>query len=187
MEKVKREKSTDNKRYYIKNENLLREIIVSKTRYIQSNKEDKKPSEFMTADLITMLRNLVDRYSSTPNWKNYTYLDEMRAEALVNLCEKWNMFDETHDDPNPFSYYTTIIANSFRGQLTKEKRPQKIKDEILKDMGLAPSFSSQIEDEIKWRRENAEKLIPPKRGWGRQKPPGKKDDTPVETVVTEAE
>ncbi len=180
MKRVKREKSTDTKRFYIKNENLLREIIESKRRYVQSNKEDKKPSEFMTPDLILMLTSLVERYSSTPNWKNYTYLDEMRAEALVNLCEKWDMFDETHADPNPFSYYTTIITNSFRGQLTKEKRPQKIKDEILKDMGLAPSYSSQIEDEIAWRRENAEKLLPPKRGWGRPKA-DKKDA--VEAVV----
>ena len=179
MKRVKRKKNTNTKSFYISNADLLAEIIESKRLYAQSNQHDKTPSQFMTPKLVDMLTQLVERYSSAPNWKNYTYLDELKAEAIVNLCEKWDMFDENHENPNPFSYYTTIITNSFRGQLTREKRPQKVKDSILKDMGLNPSYSTQIEDEIEWRKQNADKLKQPKRGWGRRKKTT--DDTSSDT------
>ena len=162
------------KKYYVTKANLLREIKESKARYLNSKKEDKTYAEFMTSGLVEMLESMVDRYSSRLNWSGYTYLSELKGEALVNLIEKWHKFDDNKKDANPFAYYTTVIKHSFIGQLAKEKKPQKIKDAILSDAGMTPSFSQQIDDETEWRKKNADKLII-KRG-RKPKPKEKKEN-----------
>ena len=55
---------------------------------------------------------LVERYSHRANWRGYTYVDEMRGQALVQLAQIGLQFDESKSD-NPFAYYTAAVNNSF--------------------------------------------------------------------------
>jgi len=111
----------------------------------------------LTNKLGTMFLKLVERYSHRSNWRGYTYVDEMRGQALLQLSEVGLKFNEAKSD-NPFAYYTAAITNSFTRVLNLEKRNQNIRDDILIDTGHLPSFSRQIEheDEMRRLRENVE-------------------------------
>ena len=110
----------------------------------------------ITNELGKMYLKLVERYSQRANWRGYTYIDEMRGQALLQLAMIGLQFNEAKSD-NPFAYYTAAITNSFTRVLNIEKRNQNIRDDILIDSGHLPSYGRQIahEEEMKALREEA--------------------------------
>ena len=111
----------------------------------------------ITNKLGHMFLKLVERYSHRANWRGYTYVDEMRGQALVQLSYIGLQFNEMKSD-NPFAYYTAAVNNSFTRVLNLEKRNQTIRDDILIEQGHLPSYGRQIqhEDEMRLMREQAE-------------------------------
>lgn len=95
-----------------------------------------------TDELAKMYMKLCDRYGTRSNWRNYTYNDEMRGAALMQLIQVGLKFNEAKSD-NPFAYYTAIVTNSFTRVLLNEKKMQNIRDDILEENGLAPSWTRQ--------------------------------------------
>ena len=96
----------------------------------------------MTNKLATMYIKLCERYGTRSNWRGYTYNDEMRAQALLQLTYIGLRFDESKSQ-NPFAYYTAAVTNSFTRVLNIEKRNQNIRDDILEMNGLNPSYTRQ--------------------------------------------
>ena len=111
----------------------------------------------ITNELGKMFMKLVERYSQRGNWRGYTYVDEMRGQALVQLAQIGLQFNEAKSD-NPFAYYTATVNNSFTRVLNLEKRNQTIRDDILIEQGHLPSYGRQIqhENELKEMREMAQ-------------------------------
>ena len=111
----------------------------------------------ITNELGKMFMKLVERYSQRGNWRGYTYVDEMRGTALVQLAQIGLQFNEAKSD-NPFAYYTATVNNSFTRVLNLEKRNQTIRDDILIEQGHLPSYGRQIqhENELKAMRDSAE-------------------------------
>ena len=112
----------------------------------------------MTRKLATMFMKLCERYATRSNWRGYTYNEEMRGQALLQLSQIGLQFDESKSQ-NPFAYYTAAITNSFTRILNLEKKNQNIRDDMLEQAGLNPS----------WTRQNA----------GKKKP----DQAPGEVIV----
>ena len=54
----------------------------------------------VTNKLANMYMQLCDRYSMRYNWRGYTYVDEMRGQALLQLAQIGLQFDESNPD-NP--------------------------------------------------------------------------------------
>jgi hypothetical protein len=111
----------------------------------------------ITNKLGMMYMKLVERYSHRANWRGYTYVDEMRGQALVQLAQIGLQFNEAKSD-NPFAYYTAAVNNSFTRVLNIEKRNQTIRDDILIEQGHLPSYTRQLahEEQIRTMREAAE-------------------------------
>ena len=99
-----------------------------------------------TNTLARMYMKLCERYGTRSNWRGYTYNDEMRSQALLQLAQIGLQFDESKSQ-NPFAYYTAAITNSFTRVLNLEKRNQHIRDDILEEAGLNPSYTRQSENE----------------------------------------
>lgn len=98
----------------------------------------------MTRTLANMFMKLCERYATRSNWRGYTYNDEMRSQALLQLSQIGLQFDEGKSQ-NPFSYYTAIISNSFIRVLNIEKRNQNLRDDIMQMNNLNPSYTRQNE------------------------------------------
>lgn len=106
---------------------------------------------------------LVDRYSKRGNWRGYSYLDEMKSLALMQLAQVGLQFDESKSS-NPFAFYTTTITNCFTRVFNVEKKNQSIRDDLLIAMGAAPSYTRQIDNELSQKGSIEPTKIPTKRG-----------------------
>jgi hypothetical protein len=100
--------------------------------------------------LARMFSLLVDRYAKRGNWRSYSYNDEFRGQALVQLCQVALQFDEAKS-LNPFAYYTTTIKMCFTKVLNLEKRVQNIRDDLLTMAGATPSYTRQADNEAEFR------------------------------------
>jgi hypothetical protein len=100
----------------------------------------------ITPTLAKMFVLLVNRYSHRANWRGYSYVDEMRGQALCQLAYMGLMFDESKSN-NPFAYFTTSISNSFTRILNFEKKQQNMRDDLLESQGKTPSYTRQLEND----------------------------------------
>jgi len=95
-----------------------------------------------TNKLAMMWMKLCDRYATRGNVRGYTYNDEMRGQAILQLAQIGLQFDESKSQ-NPFAYYTAAVTNSFVRVINIEKKNQNIRDDILEQNGLNPSYTRQ--------------------------------------------
>ena len=94
----------------------------------------------ITNTLARMMLKLCERYATRGNVRGYTYNDEMKGQAILQLTQIGLQFDESKSD-NPFAYFTAAVTNSFVRVINLEKRNQNIRDDILEINGMNPSYS----------------------------------------------
>ena len=119
-------------------------VCVGKSHWVGDLKtgEFSKEHGQITNKLANMYLKLCEKYSLRFNWRGYTYVDEMKGAAILQLTYVGLRFNESKSQ-NPFAYYTAAITNSFCRVLNTEKRVQNIRDDILESNGLNPSFTRQ--------------------------------------------
>lgn len=113
---------------YLNNKDILVEV-----------KKSRERGE-MTPKLANMLTLLCNRYSKRANFINYPYNDDMQSYAMLMLVRTWKSFDPEKGS-NPFAFFTQCIKHSFIQYLNQEKRQRDIKDQMLVDLGMTPSFN----------------------------------------------
>lgn len=116
---------TEKKVNYLSNKELMHEFLLSK--------EQDQPTDNLARAFLL----LVDRYARRPNFISYSWLDEMKGEALVTLCRGWGSFNPEKSN-NPFAYFTQIVHNAFLQYIGKEKKQSEIKSAIAVDGGAGP-------------------------------------------------
>ena len=94
----------------------------------------------ITNTLARMMIKLCERYATRGNVRGYTYNDEMKGQAILQLTQIGLQFDESKSD-NPFAYFTAAVTNSFVRVINIEKRNQNIRDDVLEINGMNPSYS----------------------------------------------
>lgn len=115
-------------RNYLNNNSLLQEVIKS-----------KEQGE-MTDELVKMLMLLIDRIGSKGNYSGYSFLDDMKGNAALTLVRVWMKFNPERSS-NPFAYYTQVIENAFKQDLTSERNQRNIRDALLMDHDKNPSHT----------------------------------------------
>jgi hypothetical protein len=123
-------------------------ICVGKSHWKGGMKTGKfsKDHGRITENLGKMYIKLSERYAQRSNWRGYTYVDEMKGQAILQLSHIGLQFDESKSE-NPFAYYTAAVTNSFTRILNTEKKSQNIRDDLLEEAGLTPSMTRQNSQE----------------------------------------
>lgn len=119
-------------------------ICVGKSHWkngIENGYYSKDHGQF-TPKLAKMFMKLCERYATRGNVRGYTYNDEMRGQAILQLTQIGLQFDESKSN-NPFAYYTAAVTNSFVRVINIEKRNQNIRDDILEMNNFNPSYTRQ--------------------------------------------
>ena len=106
---------------------------------LKTGKFDKDAGQ-ITNNLARMMIKLCERYATRGNVRGYTYNDEMKGQAILQLTQIGLQFDESKSD-NPFAYFTAAVTNSFVRVINIEKRNQNIRDDILEMNGMNPSYT----------------------------------------------
>lgn len=106
----------------------------------------------------------VDRVATQTKFRHYTYLDDMKAEAIYQSIKGITKFDltktnEAGQKSSSFSYLTQIITNAFRQILKKEKKNREIKDQAI-EMALDDHGHINTDfDSIRRKREKTDGYI----------------------------
>jgi hypothetical protein len=91
---------------------------------------------FCTDRLAEMILLTVDRIGTEGKYRYYSYLEDMKAEAIYQAVKgivKFNL-EKTNDEgkkSSAFSYLTQIINNAFKQIIKKEKKSAKAKDSMI--------------------------------------------------------
>tara|TARA_B110000305_G_scaffold133320_1_gene148853 strand:- start:3164 stop:4000 length:837 start_codon:yes stop_codon:yes gene_type:complete len=119
-------------------------VVVGKSHWTggMENGYFSKSEGQATPKLANMWIKLCERYATRGNVRGYTYNDEMKGQAILQLAQIGLQFDESKSD-NPFAYYTAAVTNSFVRVINLEKRNQNIRDDILEQNGMDPSYTRQ--------------------------------------------
>lgn len=133
-------------------------ICVGKSHWkgsIEKGKFNKEHGQ-ITNTLARMYIKLCERYATRGNVRGYTYNDEMKGQAILQLTQIGLQFDESKSN-NPFAYFTAAVTNSFVRIINIEKRNQVIRDDLLEMNGMNPSYSrtGQGEHEAAMKRAEA--------------------------------
>ena len=105
--------------YYVRNKNLLPEILKF------------KKSGIVSEELGKMIMAIAEGYSNRAWWNRYTWREDMVSEACLTCIKYLHNFD-VEKSLNPFAYISTIVHNSYRQFVIKEGRHGDIK-EVLYD------------------------------------------------------
>lgn len=122
------------KRNYLNNKDMMEQLRLSKQQ------------GSMTNEFANMMVMLAAKFAKSPQYHNYTFIDDMQQYALLQVCRAWDKFDEAKYD-NCFAFYTQMIKNCFFQYLNKEKKQRVIRDELLIDQGMNPSNTYMTEYE----------------------------------------
>lgn len=95
---------------YVKNSDLLREIIISK--------ELKQ----LTPSALTMLIRIANESNKKLRYKNPLDKEDCISSAIEDLLRYWNRFDPAKST-NAFAFYSQIAKNGF-GKAWKKLHPE---------------------------------------------------------------
>lgn len=98
----------------------------------------------LTNNLVYMLMMLVEQFAKSGNWSGYTYLEDMKSSALVQLCDVALKFEESKSN-NAFAYLTQIASMKFTATLNGEKTQSRIKSQLLQSIGYEATYSETAE------------------------------------------
>lgn len=123
---------------YIDNKKLLAAFTEhrEKTQKARAEgREDPMLPDYIGRCFLLLADNLGKKY----NFSGYSYLDEMRDDAIENAIVAANNFDPTKSS-NPFGYFTKIMWFAFLRRIDKEKKQTVIKYSLMQKMATEGSL-----------------------------------------------
>jgi hypothetical protein len=150
------EKKYEEKIKNAKTENEKEQILKEKEIEI----EKAKQKTYCTNRLGEIILLTVDRIATQSKFRHYSYLEDMKAEAIFQAVRgiiKFNLEKKNAMGQNSssFSYLTQIITNAFRQVLKNEKRNREIKDQAI-EMAVTENNTNLEFDSIRRLKEKNE-------------------------------
>jgi len=113
MVKAKKRSSKKNKDYYVDPKEFKKELV----NYY------KDPKGELNNKLGDMINKIAVGVGYSPNFINYTYLDQMRGDAIEKMIKALrNKTYKINSSFPPFNYFSTITINAFKNRIKKEKK-----------------------------------------------------------------
>lgn len=111
-------------KHYVDNKKFLEAIKEYKSLCLTAQNEGKeKPrlSEYIGKCIFLITENV----ARMPKYMNYSFIEEMKSDALENCFQYFDNFDSVRYD-NPFAYFTQITNYAFLRRITKEEKNRYI-------------------------------------------------------------
>ncbi len=110
---------------YIDKQALLDEIIAFQQKAKEADAAGK-PRPRIPETIGRAILDITEGIASRPNFRNYTYIEEMKGDGIVD-CTRAVMTFNTEKGKNPFGYFSQVVWYAFLGRIEFEKKLQKAK------------------------------------------------------------
>ena len=125
--------------HYVTNK-LFYDALVERKRKRVDNPE-LQVTNYIGECFVKIATNLAHKH----NFNGYSYKDEMIADAIESCLAAVDKFD-TEKYQNPFAYFTQCAYFAFLQRISREKKQQEIKGELILKMVDEGLFSLNGED-----------------------------------------
>ena len=107
------------KQFYVNGQELVNQI----RKYQQSKKTSPDGIGIISQELGSMILKICTRFSLHPRFFNYTFRQQMIADAILRCISKGlDHINLELSNCNPFSYFTQIAFNCFRTRISIQKK-----------------------------------------------------------------
>lgn len=124
------------KNNYLDNQKLLSDILAYQEK-MRAAEAAGKPHPKIPNSIGYAIERTASGIASRPNFRGYTYIDEMTRDAIVDCVRAVKLFDVNklgkQGKPNPFGYFSRIVWYAFLTRISNEKRGQKAKLDMMFD------------------------------------------------------
>jgi DNA-directed RNA polymerase specialized sigma24 family protein len=100
----------------------------------------------MSNYIAESIMKICHRLSFRPNFINYSYRDEMVADAIENCIKTVKNFNPAKST-NPFSFITTIAYNAFLRRIEMEKKQSYVKGKLIEELPMDELMNIDEHDE----------------------------------------
>ena len=138
MEEKVEVKIEKKKKAYVNNADFLQALIDYKQK-CKDAKEQGKSEPPIPNYIGECFMKIAEGFSHKPNYINYTYRDEMVADAVENCLMYFSNFDPDKSS-NPFAYFTQIVYFAFLRRIAKEKKQLYIKYKSTENFGIMEEY-----------------------------------------------
>lgn len=115
--------------HYVDNQELLRVLVEYRQQCRAADKRDEERPripEYLGECFLKMATGL----STKANFINYTYRDDMIADAVENCLVYMHNFDP-RKSKNPFAYFTSIIYYAFIRRIQRERKHVYVRYKLI--------------------------------------------------------
>jgi hypothetical protein len=84
-----------------------------------------RPDRTIPDDIAISIQKIAERLAFSSNFINYTYLEDMKGDAIVRMIQALSSKKFDPLKGSPFNYFTTIAFNAFRNRIKKEKKTRE--------------------------------------------------------------
>lgn len=145
MSEVPKKLKPSEKPFYVSNKDLYECYCEWHKQIIETKKKDL-PDPEMPRFIAESIMKITHRLSYRPNFINYSYRDEMVADAVENLVRTAKNFNPAKST-NPFSFITTIAWNAFLRRIEQEKKQAYVKAKMIEEIPLDELMDHQEHDD----------------------------------------
>lgn len=107
-------------RNYVNNSDFY-DAVVKYQKLVKEAKETGKSQPIIPNYIGECILKIAERLSTKPCFSNYSFKNEMISDGIINGIASVLKFDASRSN-NAFSYFTTIIYNSFIGRINTEEK-----------------------------------------------------------------
>ena len=127
--------------HYIDNSEFL-EVLIEYQKAVRKAKRNKEEKPPIPNYIGECLMKIAEHLSYRPNFANYSYRDEMIADAIENCLMYFENFDPKKSK-NPFAYFTQIVYYAFIRRISKEKKQQYVKYKSLENSRIFDDITGE--------------------------------------------
>jgi len=121
---------------YIDKDSLL-DLILQYQKNVRDAKEEGRKPPRMPNTIGNVIERIAEGIAQRGNFRNYTFIDEMKRDSIVDCVKAINLFDVNklgkEGKPNPFGYLSRTVWYAFLGRIASEKKKHQAKLDMMFD------------------------------------------------------
>jgi hypothetical protein len=168
--------------HYINNNELLKALNDYKES-LDLAKLEGKPNPKIPEYIGECIMRLVDNLAKRSNFRGYSFVDEMKSDAIENIIKYINNYNPSNEKQNPFGYFSITAWRAFVRRIATEKKELYLKyksvekfgsidenelfdldEEVLQQMPIYENLQEFIYEYEQTMEKKKEKVIEPPKG-----------------------
>lgn len=94
---------------------------------VRQAKEKDMPEPVIPNYVGECIMKIANNIARRPNFRGYTFVDEMVSDAIENIVKYIHNYDPDNDKQNPFGYFTKTAWHAFIRRIDEEKKQLYLK------------------------------------------------------------